>query len=689
MKKLYYLTGIIFLLLVVNVVALPTKDNLMLYFPLENCTAVTADSIGLFSMNMTNANTPDTTVGKLGNGCYYTTNERHYNTALQNSTQIRTIEFWSNVSTSAKSEFGILNTTWGKDGITFFHNVGTGTRYFYAFFNSVNTPLASVSFVSSGYTGSTWHHNVLVMNGVNWTYYVDGTVTLVHAQTNLPLNIEGIYIGGEAISNNYSTGIVDNIAIWNTVMSASDVTWAYNSGVPLNYTDEFAPCEENWTQNLTFQFNSSQINGTLTNYPVLIKFTNTTLSSAQSTGDDIRFFEGSTQLSHEIDIFNQTTGELVAWVKVPSFNASTELRMEWNNSCIGNQENVTDVWSDYAAVWHLSEPLNGMILDSTANNNDGVASANLISNGSIVSTNIGKGINFPDGGSSGESVTINDSVSLSPTGTNMTFSVYVKSPSALQSQYSVIATKTYNVGNTAPYSAYMIYQGDISTFNGDYLTGKSNAGSWNPNNVNYEPNTTVNTWYKIDYRKNTTYQSTYINGVWKGHDADTGAFQDTAYEFRIGGNPVDVENYKGIIDEVRITTIEHDSAWLMTDYYNFLSSGFISIKSDTTCTNEVNELYNNSVSIDLEFNLSSNLETNDLSIDLDFSELICTGGVVICDGTADCTWTCGTDLDGAKDMNFYQMTFIGTGTTNLMGNITDVKMHVGQCSIKLNGYNIN
>src|SRR2546422_10741998 len=101
------------------------------------------------------------------------------------------------------------------------------------------------------------------------------------------------------------------------------------------------------------------------NFPVLVSRTDTDLQSkAQSTGNDILFTssDGTTKLNHEIEKYVSSTGELVAWVKVPSVSSSaaTVIYMYYGNAGAANQQNAVNAWdANYLAVWHLKEDPSG------------------------------------------------------------------------------------------------------------------------------------------------------------------------------------------------------------------------------------------------------------------------------------------------------------------------------------------
>ena len=135
---------------------------------------------------------------------------------------------------------------------------------------------------------------------------------------------------------------------------------------------------DDWLYRKQFTINSSQVSADLTNFPMLVSITDGDLSSkAQTDGDDIVFtqFQGS-KLDHEIESYDSSTGELLAWVKVPQLDGDLDsyLYMYYGNPTTDNQQRVDKVWDqDYEAVWHLSES-SGTVYDSTGNNHHGTVS---------------------------------------------------------------------------------------------------------------------------------------------------------------------------------------------------------------------------------------------------------------------------------------------------------------------------
>ena len=133
-----------------------------------------------------------------------------------------------------------------------------------------------------------------------------------------------------------------------------------------------------WTYRKSITLDSSQIPSTQDNFPMCINIVDTNLrDNALNNGSDILFTnQTGTKLNHEIELFNGSSGQLVAWVNVTSLvhDASTVLYMYYGNAGSGPQENVEDTWdSNFVMVHHFNSTNIGSTLDSTSNNNDGNA----------------------------------------------------------------------------------------------------------------------------------------------------------------------------------------------------------------------------------------------------------------------------------------------------------------------------
>ena len=142
-----------------------------------------------------------------------------------------------------------------------------------------------------------------------------------------------------------------------------------------------------WSNRKMITVQGSQISGTVNNFPVLVSFTDIDLTIAQTLGQDILITDSATtpsKLDHEIEYYNDSTGELILWVNVPSLtNANnTELYIYYGNGVAGDQQSVAATWdSSFSMVQHLEET-SSIEIDSTSNGNDGTQSGTITRNAS-------------------------------------------------------------------------------------------------------------------------------------------------------------------------------------------------------------------------------------------------------------------------------------------------------------------
>ena len=119
------------------------------------------------------------------------------------------------------------------------------------------------------------------------------------------------------------------------------------------------------------------ISSDLTNFPYLVSFTDSDFTkTTESDGTDIVFTasDGTTELAYEIERFDQTTGEVIAWVKIPTVSASetTDIYIYYKGTASSSSSSVWD--SNYKLVWHLNQSSTGTVdefTDVSDTGNDG------------------------------------------------------------------------------------------------------------------------------------------------------------------------------------------------------------------------------------------------------------------------------------------------------------------------------
>jgi Concanavalin A-like lectin/glucanases superfamily/Domain of unknown function (DUF2341) len=112
-----------------------------------------------------------------------------------------------------------------------------------------------------------------------------------------------------------------------------------------------------------------------------VALTDAELSAAgYPDGRDLVFTadDAVTRLPHELQVFEQSTGVMLAWVRLPLVQAltATEIYLYFGNADVADQQDVAATWpaDPYRGVWHLDEdPLGPAepILDSSVHGNGG------------------------------------------------------------------------------------------------------------------------------------------------------------------------------------------------------------------------------------------------------------------------------------------------------------------------------
>jgi len=122
---------------------------------------------------------------------------------------------------------------------------------------------------------------------------------------------------------------------------------------------------------------------TQSNFTILVSVTDATLRIisngghvANSNGYDIGFYtdsSGSTKLKWEIESYNPVTGQLIAWVKIPTLSSTSDTSFYLfygDPSITSDQSDPVNTWdSNFKAVYHLGNGITLTASDSTGGNN--------------------------------------------------------------------------------------------------------------------------------------------------------------------------------------------------------------------------------------------------------------------------------------------------------------------------------
>ena len=316
-----------------------------------------------------------------------------------------------------------------------------------------------------------------------------------------------------------------------------------------------------------------------TDFPVLIRLTDSDLSArARSDGYDILFTssDGVTKLAHEREVYTNSTGALVAWVKVPtlSHTANTILYMYYGNSSATDQQSKTAVWdSNFKSVWHLTESSGTTFYDSTSSANNAT----------------GQGTTLPTNAFSGEigySVGLNGTTAYLSTTTSYpnpnpyTISVWFRTSST--AGHKIIGLENTQTGTTAANYDRMLYVNTSGKLAGGMYDNQAgtrviitqSSGTVNDNN-----------WHCGVLSFNNTTLTCYLDGASIGTATVNQSQTYSSGWWRLGSYALPTTwtggnngYFAGSIDEARFSINARSASWIATEYNNVSSpSAFYSV----------------------------------------------------------------------------------------------------------------
>jgi hypothetical protein len=357
----------------------------------------------------------------------------------------------------------------------------------------------------------------------------------------------------------------------------------------------------------TITIDHNDVVSDLTDFPVLIDLsTDSDLSShVLSSGNDIAFTVGGTAIPHEIEFFDQVTGQLVAWVKVPFLSSTTDTVITMLYGSENSPKRYSgDVWKDYEVVQHLNNNPTGIQYDSTSNNHDGTSFGGLGSS-DLTTGQIGYGISF-DG--------INDVISLGQVYTN-DWTGFTMSVWAYQSFTG--DERCFSKSLTTDPSNHIITTRVASNVLTTRLRTDGSGGGGS--SINANSTFSLNTWHYISWSWSASRESViaYVDGnpvIETGRDGDT--IYDSDALLVIGNNDLTNDRFwNGSVDEARLTTMIRDGAWVQTEYNNQNNpSGFYTVGSETP----IPDTWTDAGDTDVIFTTSSpNTVSMDVTITMD------------------------------------------------------------------------
>ncbi len=351
----------------------------------------------------------------------------------------------------------------------------------------------------------------------------------------------------------------------------------------------YAWFDQSWGFRQVITIDSAQVPGDLTNFPILVSVTDPNLrvmpsgNVGKTNGGDILFTSSDaiTQLDHEIENYDPSTGELVAWVEVPDVSATSDtvIFMYYGNPGASDQWDVDGTWdSNYLSVWHLNEDPSisndcdggagsKEICDSTSNSYDGDSCQAwncfpVMDSGDQVPGQIGGSLDF-DG--------INDWIEY---GTSLVIDVNFTIEAWINVRNFTAGSMDSIIGHAWDWHLQIRDSGKLifrrwGPYQGRQSTAALSTDRWYHVVITLTPGTTDN--LKI-----------YIDGVLDTLASMQAPVKNTSvWDLRIAkvqGAP-DIDWFDGFIDEVRMSETVRSPEWIEASYNNqnnpssFLSFG--------------------------------------------------------------------------------------------------------------------
>jgi hypothetical protein len=441
---------------------------------------------------------------------------------------------------------------------------------------------------------NTWTHAAMTWDknaGVSGEFkaYINGL------QVGSTLTGLGTWVGSVAYGDlgrrydnqEYYDGSLDEARISSIARSADWIQTAYtNRSAPSSfYSVGTSGCSlGGFSCSRRITIDSTKVEGSsdLTNFPLLIKTQNDcNLKTAanggavqNSNGWDIIFMDsdGVTQLDHEIEEYDGTTGDFTAWVRIPTlpYNSDKDIYMYYGKSGLTcDPSNPTGVWdSSYEAVYHLNDDFE----DSTSHNRDATAE-----NTDTYTSVIADGEDF---GPQDEIAIGNWNFS----GDELTLQAWAQFDDFDQNDPRVFSKAN---GTSEENHVFMLGLGGNleQHLRMRVKTGTSDT-SGTTTIVDTDDPLSSGNWYLIAGTYDGSNMRLLSNGLEVHSGAKTGNLRLNSWDIAFGNHPggTSTSSYSldGKLDEVRILSVARSADWLRTEYNNQSNpDSFYSMSQDT------------------------------------------------------------------------------------------------------------
>ena len=310
--------------------------------------------------------------------------------------------------------------------------------------------------------------------------------------------------------------------------------------------------------------NHTMVAGELEYFPVLLDITDTDLrEKAQDDGDDILFMDGAgvaTRLYHELEEFDDSTGQLIAWVNISSLSPTvdTSFYLYYGNLDSSNQQCPDKTWdSNFMLVQHFNERT-GTLFDSTGYSNDGIPY------GGVTQDAVGKIGNADGFDGENDYISMGDVLGFERTN-SFSASAWIYLDTSGDAERTIIG-KYYSKG-------WILYHFDNRLYVNLYSSGNSRILVDTTNQV-----LTPGAWYYVSFTYNGTSNADGVKIYFNGGSVPLNVLYNTLSSTILGSEPLcfgasgTVSSKRwfldGTVDEVRVSSSARSAAWILTEYNN-------------------------------------------------------------------------------------------------------------------------
>lgn len=510
---------------------------------------------------------PGSVAGQDGNAKSFSGTTTYYSSSSNAALGITgdiTLECW--VKRGAIATYGaMLSKTNGSSvyDYDFYMTSGAGNNQLRFFSDAATFPTVISTGVIADTT--TWHHVAYVRTGSTYIFYIDGSQDSTGSQSgSFNNNSFGLFIGSDATSGSTFNGSIDEVRISNSARSASYMKGTYNNQwSPSTFFSITATKITTYSDQIIIQASKCG-SADSTNFPFMFQTTQSKYATIpngglvyHTLGDDIYFSSdvtGLVKLAHEISYYNPTTGQIQAWVKVPtvSHTVNTNLYINYGSPfLLRDNSTPTIVYdSNYKRVWHCSSSADSLGVNPlTAQGTAAFTGTGFsgITNGAFA---------FSGGGAGNNAINTTNVTDFDFGTGDFALSAWFKSPTT--GAYQTILGRTNSTLFTWLYA-------DQTTNNITlYLNGLVASSTANATDGSYH--------YIVAVRDSNTLK-VYVDGVIGGttvSGSTQSATQSGSPNMGIGmrSDNFGTMGSSTFLDEVRISNIARSQSWITTEYNN-------------------------------------------------------------------------------------------------------------------------